>query len=43
MSSSTPVRYGYKASAEQFGPQRLLDYGVAAERHGFEIVALSVR
>jgi len=36
-----PVRYGYKASAEQFGPQQLLDYGIAAERHGFEIVAVS--
>ncbi|MCL2420162.1 MAG: glucose-6-phosphate dehydrogenase (coenzyme-F420) [Conexibacteraceae bacterium] len=36
-----PVRYGYKASAEQFPPRQLLDYGVAAERHGFEIVAVS--
>lgn len=41
MSSSTPVRYGYKASAEQFPPGQLLDYGIAAERHGFDIVAVS--
>ena len=41
MSSATAVRYGYKASAEQFPPQQLLDYGIAAERHGFDIVAVS--
>jgi coenzyme F420-dependent glucose-6-phosphate dehydrogenase len=35
------VRYGYKASAEQFPPRQLVDYGVSAERHGFEIVAVS--
>jgi coenzyme F420-dependent glucose-6-phosphate dehydrogenase len=32
------VRYGYKASAEQFPPRRLLDLAVAAERAGFESV-----
>ena len=32
---------GYKASAEQFGPKELLDFSVAAERHGLEIVAIS--
>ena len=32
---------GYKASAEQFGPRDLVDYAVAAERHGFESVAVS--
>ncbi len=32
------MRLGYKASAEQFGPRRLLDLAVAAERHGFESV-----
>jgi len=32
------MRYGYKASAEQFGPRRLLELAVAAERHGFESV-----
>ena len=35
------MRIGYKASAEQFGPQELLDYAVQAERAGFEIVAVS--
>jgi len=30
-----------KASAEQFGPRPLLEFAVAAERHGFEIVAVS--
>jgi coenzyme F420-dependent glucose-6-phosphate dehydrogenase len=35
------VRIGYKASAEQFGPTELLQYAVAAERAGFEIVAIS--
>ncbi len=32
------MRYGYKASAEQFGPRRLLELAMAAERHGFESV-----
>ena len=35
------VRIGYKASAEQFGPAKLLDYAEQAERAGFEIVAIS--
>ncbi|HEX3804648.1 MAG TPA: glucose-6-phosphate dehydrogenase (coenzyme-F420) [Solirubrobacteraceae bacterium] len=35
------VRYGYKASAEQFPPRQLIDYAVSAERHGFDIVAVS--
>lgn len=35
------MRLGYKASAEQFGPRQLLDFSVAAERHGLEIVAVS--
>ena len=35
------VRYGYKASAEQFPPRQLVDYGVSAEQHGFDIVAVS--
>jgi coenzyme F420-dependent glucose-6-phosphate dehydrogenase len=43
MTSSTQgtIRYGYKASAEQFPPKQLIDYGIGAERHGFEIVAVS--
>ena len=32
------MRYGYKASAEQFPPQRLLDLAIAAERAGFDSV-----
>ncbi len=32
------LKLGYKASAEQFPPRRLLDLGVAAERAGFESV-----
>jgi coenzyme F420-dependent glucose-6-phosphate dehydrogenase len=35
------ARVGFKASAEQFGPTELLGYAVAAERAGFEIVAVS--
>lgn len=36
-----PVRLGYKASAEQFGPRELLDFAVAAEHHGFDSVFVS--
>lgn len=32
------IRLGYKASAEQFPPRRLLDLAVAAERAGFDSV-----
>jgi len=35
------LRLGYKASAEQFPPRRLLDFAVDAERQGLEIVAIS--
>lgn len=35
------LRYGYKASAEQFPPRQLVDFGVSAEQHGFDIVAVS--
>lgn len=35
------IRFGYKASAEQFGPRELLEYGVLAERHGFDSVFVS--
>ncbi len=35
------LRLGYKASAEQFAPRRLLDFAVEAERQGLEIVAIS--
>jgi coenzyme F420-dependent glucose-6-phosphate dehydrogenase len=35
------MRYGYKASAEQFGPRELLDYSRLAEELGLETVAVS--
>jgi coenzyme F420-dependent glucose-6-phosphate dehydrogenase len=35
------VRFGYKASAEQFGPSELLALSVLAERHGLDTVAVS--
>ena len=35
------MRYGWKASAEQFGPRELVEWTQQAERLGFEISALS--
>src|SRR3990170_3940538 len=35
------VRIGYKASAEQFGPRQLLEFSLAAEASGLELVAVS--
>jgi coenzyme F420-dependent glucose-6-phosphate dehydrogenase len=35
------IRFGYKASAEQFPPTELLGYGVQAERLGFDSVFIS--
>lgn len=35
------MRFGYKASAEQFGPAPLLQYAVAAEQAGFDSVFVS--
>lgn len=35
------MRYGYKASAEQFGPRELIDYSRLAEDLGLETVAVS--
>jgi coenzyme F420-dependent glucose-6-phosphate dehydrogenase len=35
------MRYGYKASAEQFESRELLDFSLAAERHGFDTIAVS--
>jgi coenzyme F420-dependent glucose-6-phosphate dehydrogenase len=32
---------GYKASAEQFGPRELLDFGILAEQAGFDSVVIS--
>jgi len=36
-----PLRLGYKASAEQFGPRQLLDFAVQAEECGFDSVWVS--
>lgn len=38
---TVPIRFGYKASSEQFGPRELLDYAVLAEEAGFDSVFLS--
>ncbi len=35
------LRLGYKASAEQFGPRKLLDFAIAAEDNGFDSVFVS--
>jgi coenzyme F420-dependent glucose-6-phosphate dehydrogenase len=35
------MRYGYKASAEQFGPRELLEFAEHAERIGLDTVAIS--
>jgi coenzyme F420-dependent glucose-6-phosphate dehydrogenase len=39
--NKAPLRLGYKASAEQFGPNELLDYGVLAEKVGLDSVWIS--
>jgi coenzyme F420-dependent glucose-6-phosphate dehydrogenase len=36
-----PLKLGYKASAEQFGPRQLLDFAVEAEECGFDSVWIS--
>ena len=36
-----PLKLGYKASAEQFGPRQLLDFAVEAEQQGFDSVWIS--
>jgi coenzyme F420-dependent glucose-6-phosphate dehydrogenase len=35
------MHYGYKASAEQFGPRELLEYSRLAERLGLDTIAIS--
>ncbi|HZP95329.1 MAG TPA: glucose-6-phosphate dehydrogenase (coenzyme-F420) [Candidatus Limnocylindria bacterium] len=35
------MRFGYKASAEQFAPRPLLDFSIAAEEKGFDSVVVS--
>lgn len=36
-----PLKLGYKASAEQFGPRQLLDFTIEAEARGFDSVWIS--
>src|SRR2546421_2598815 len=36
-----PLKIGYKASAEQFGPRQLLNFAVEAEESGFDSVWIS--
>jgi len=36
-----PLKLGYKASAEQFGPRELVELAVSAEGHGMESVVVS--
>jgi coenzyme F420-dependent glucose-6-phosphate dehydrogenase len=40
-SSLGTLRFGYKASAEQFGPRPLVNYSLMAEQLGFDTVAVS--
>ena len=35
------MRFGYKASAEQFAPTKLLNFAVEAEQAGFDLVFVS--
>src|SRR3954451_5019405 len=35
------LKFGYKASAEQFAPRELIDFSVLAERSGFDSVFVS--
>lgn len=41
MNKPFPLQLGYKASAEQFGPQKLLDFAIEAEQCGFDSVWIS--
>src|SRR6266851_9324641 len=36
-----PLKLGYKASAEQFGPRQLLNFAIEAEECGFDSVLVS--
>jgi coenzyme F420-dependent glucose-6-phosphate dehydrogenase len=35
------IKIGYKASAEQFGPRQLVEFGVATEQYGFDSAVVS--
>lgn len=37
----THVRFGYRAVAEQYPPQRLLEFAQSAEKWGFEFISIS--
>ena len=41
MAQAHPLKLGYKASAEQFGPRELLSFSVEAEEVGFDSVWIS--
>lgn len=41
MEKNMPLRFGYKASAEQFDPVQLSDFAVRAEQVGFDSVFIS--
>lgn len=41
MTEKHPLKLGYKASAEQFGPRDLIDFTVEAERLGFDSAWIS--
>lgn len=41
LETHTMLRFGYKASAEQFAPSQLVEFSVAAEEYGFDSVAMS--
>jgi coenzyme F420-dependent glucose-6-phosphate dehydrogenase len=41
MAQAHPLKLGYKASAEQFGPRELLNFSIEAEEVGFDSVWIS--
>lgn len=41
MKGDSMLTLGYKASAEQFAPREMLDFGIAAEQNGFDSVVVS--
>ena len=40
-SQTPPLKLGYKASAEQFGPRDLVEYAVLAEQAGMDTATVS--
>ncbi|MGX1857256.1 LLM class flavin-dependent oxidoreductase, partial [Dietzia sp. NPDC055340] len=41
MTDNAPLKLGYKASAEQFGPRDLVEFAVLAERAGMDSATVS--